>query len=66
MPVPETSVNEDHLLSAKKNQIRCARQTTDMQSVAASQGKNQLANKHFRLRILGPDTAHSFTSLSGG
>jgi hypothetical protein len=52
MPMPETSVYENYLTTAREDQIRCPRQLPSMQSVSIAKAVNELAHGDFWLRIL--------------
>jgi hypothetical protein len=63
VPVPKAAVDEDDLFQARENQIRAARQPMIVKTIAEPHAVNHSANRHFRLRILTPDSPHVLASL---
>lgn len=59
--VPKTSVDEDHLASAGKGQIRAAGQIFAMEPIAVPHAVRQTAHDHFQARILALDRLHDAT-----
>jgi hypothetical protein len=55
MTVPETAVDEDYLLTRRKNQIWLARKISAMQPVSESAAMDQATHKQFRFGIPVPD-----------
>lgn len=64
MPVPETTVNEQHLAKPAEYKIRLPGQGSLMQSVTKSQLKRRFPNSQFRLCVLAPDERHTLTAFS--
>lgn len=61
--VPKTTVDENHLAAAWKNQVRFARKVFDVQPVSESQAVDELAHDHFRRSIFAADAPHVFTAV---
>jgi hypothetical protein len=66
MPVPEAAVHENDLSSARKHEVRGARQAADVESVPEAERVDESPNDHLGFRILAPDARHIEPSLGGG
>jgi hypothetical protein len=58
MLMPETSVHEDHFLLCWENDVRVARQTFAMETIAITQTKEKAPNLKFRRHVLASDATH--------
>ncbi len=65
MPVPETTVHENHFLTAGKNDIRSAGQPFAMQPIPITVRPKPLSDKQFRFRILSFDQRHASAAFGG-
>lgn len=65
VPVPKTTVHEDRLPTARKNQIRAARQFPPVQPISEAESVGQASHGPLRLGILATDAAHSLASCDG-
>ena len=63
MAMPEAAVYENDLVPRGEHYIRLYRKVGNMQSIAIPQSVSDLANRQFRLRILGMDSRHDERSL---
>lgn len=60
--MPETTMNEDHLLPAWKNQIRAARELPSMEPESIPKCMSDAANRYFRTGVLAADPPHIVAS----
>jgi len=56
--VPETSVDEDHLLLARKDKVRLSREVRPVKAEAVAEGVDQSTNLDLGFRIRRFDAAH--------
>lgn len=61
--VPETAMNEDHLLPAWEADVRRPGQIAPVEPVAVAEGIQQTSHGHFRPGVLRPDPCHVGTSF---
>jgi hypothetical protein len=68
MHMPKAAMNEDHLFSAWKDDIRpqIFGQYPQVQSIAVPQGKQLLPDDHFRLCVATPNGTHQSGALRLG
>ena len=64
VPMPEATVNEDHLTSRTEHEVRAAREVARVKTVAIPQAVYEPTNTHLGLRVLRPDSAHSFATFT--
>jgi hypothetical protein len=64
MPMPETAVNEDHLLRARKHEVRPTRKPLGMQPEAVAHGEDQPTHRELGLGVLVPNEAHPLAALA--
>lgn len=64
--MPETSVDEDHLLAAGEHQVRPPGQLRAVQAVAVAQAVNEPADQHFGAGSLALDAGHAGAAFGGG
>jgi hypothetical protein len=65
MLVPKTPVNENSLLSGRKDKVRTARQIATMQAKSVSEGMRKTPNYSLRLRVLSANACHKPTAFRG-
>jgi hypothetical protein len=58
MSVPEAAMDKNDFPPRWKNQIRMARQRSNMEPIAVSKAMDELTNDHFRPGIPGTDSGH--------
>lgn len=63
MSVPETTMYEDHLPASAEYEVGASRQVVRVKAVAIPQAVDESPNSDLRLRVLGPDSAHSLAAL---
>ena len=64
VPMPETTVNEDHLSPRAEYEVGAAREVLRVKTVAIPQAVDEPPNSDLGFRILGPDSAHPLASLA--
>lgn len=65
MPMPETSVYENHRTVAAKHNVGRARQSAHVLAIAESTGKQVVAHHRFRTRVAAADVRHTAMPLLG-
>lgn len=65
MPMPETSVYENHRTVAAKHNVGRARQSAHVLAIAESPGKQVVAYHRFRTRVAAADVRHAAMPLLG-
>jgi hypothetical protein len=65
MLMPKTPVNENSLLSGRKDKVRTARQITTMQAKSISEGMRKTPNYSLGLRVLSANACHKPTAFRG-
>lgn len=65
MPMPETSVYENHRTVAAKHNVGRARQSAHVLAIAESPGKQIVAHHRFRTRVAAADVRHAAMPLLG-
>lgn len=65
MPMPETSVYENHRTVAAKHNVGRARQSAHVLAIAESTGKQVVAHHRFRTRVAAADVRHAAMPLLG-
>ena len=65
MPMPETSVYENHRTVAAKHNVGRARQSAHVLAIAESPGKQVVAHHRFRTRVAAADVRHAAMPLLG-
>lgn len=63
MPVPETAMDKNEFLAARKNDIRFAGKTIAVQAVAITHFMKEATNRKLGARIAAFDRAHGAASL---
>ena len=58
MPMPKAPLYKNHSLILRQANIRCTRQSPNMQPIAESRSMEETPNLHFRLCILAFDARH--------
>jgi len=66
MTMPETTVDENDLLSSYEHQIGRSGQIAAMQPIPEAHPVHQSSHDHLGFRVLSPDTGHPFGSLVPG
>lgn len=64
VPMPEATVNEDHLTSRAEYEVGTAGEVARVKTVAIPQAVYEPPNPHLGFRVLGPDSAHSFAAFT--
>lgn len=63
MPMPEAAVDEHHSPVFREHKVRCARQPSDVKSIAKSPGKKKGAKCPFRPSVLAANARHHAAAL---
>lgn len=63
--MPKAPIDDDHLTSAAKDDVRLTRQIRGVQPVSVALGVQQSPHDHLGLRVLAPDTRHDKMTLLG-
>jgi len=66
MPMPKTTMDEDHLASTGKDEIGATRQLRIVEAIPITQSVNKRTNDHLGGCVLGFDQPHPGASFSFG
>lgn len=65
MPMLEATIHKKHRLILWQNNVRCARQLSDLNTETQTTREKILPHNHLRLRILPFDSRHIATPVCG-
>jgi hypothetical protein len=66
VPVPKTSVHEDHRPSSREDHVWFPGKIPDMETIAIPHGMDEASQFLLRIRILAPNPGHAFATLCLG
>ena len=58
MLMPETTMNEDDLFQARKNDVRMSRQALTVETIAITEGVQKTPDLEFRAHVFAPNAPH--------
>jgi hypothetical protein len=62
--MPETTMDEDHLLPGAEDHVGFPRKVSGSQPIAISEPMSETANDHFSLGVLASDQGHAFAAFA--